>query len=33
MLLAFESIGKCFGYAFFAYAWEMASYATGRSLR
>jgi hypothetical protein len=33
MLLAFKSRGERFGYAFFAHAWEMASYATGRSLR
>jgi hypothetical protein len=33
MLLAFESREECFGYALFAHAWEIASYATIRSLR
>jgi hypothetical protein len=28
MLMAFESRGECFGYEFFAHAWEMTSYAT-----
>jgi hypothetical protein len=32
MLLAFESRGEYFGCGFFAHAWEMASYATGRNL-
>jgi hypothetical protein len=32
MLLVFELRGECFECAFFVHTWEMASYATGRSL-